>query len=272
MLKKLKKKPHSVEEACRDLMAHQRGRRSLLKTRIQNENRLRSFVATAMGYHTGMDEKSRRRAHKKAQLYINKVLEQGASERLVDSVIENLSVPILHLDDAIEQTEKKMKELAKCLPAAKWSESIKGFGILGLAKVIGETGNLNNYPNPAKVWRRMGCAPYRDHMAKTWRVDKWRQQYGLPKLSDEEWTEYGYCPHRRSTIFVVSEGLMKQNDGPYRQRYDEARKSGMKKWPKDIQIKERDGKKVKVSMHAHMHGLLLCGKLLLKDLWIQWTQ
>lgn len=258
----LKNQRKIVAEVCQSLQELQRGRSQMLKTKLMQENRRRAYVCSALGYYAGQDEDERKKRFKEADEYISKVLEDGAGDRCIDAIILDLSIPMEPLGRSIEGLEKKMRDLAKQLHVAKWAEGVRGFGTLGLAKIVGETGDLFNYKNPAKVWRRMGCAPYQDHMAKTWRIEKWRPR----KLSAEEWEEYGYCPRRRSIVFVISEGLVKQNDGAYRKRYDEAKARGLLKWPQHVD------KKKGTSMHAHSHAMLLCAKLLLKDLWIEWTQ
>jgi hypothetical protein len=214
-----------------------------------------------MGYHAGQEEDERKEQFKKSDEYINGVLKNGPSEERVDFVIMNLTRALDPLIESIRSIEKEMVRFAKMLPVSDWADDVKGFGILGLAKIIGETGDLDNYANPAKVWRRMGCAPFDGHMGKTWKIPKWRPR----TLGADEWEEFGYCGRRRSTMFVIAEGLVKQNDGAYRARYDEAKANGLTKWPEHVS-------KAGTSMHAHMHGMLLCGKLLLKDLWIAWTQ
>ena len=49
-----------------------------------------------------------------------------------------------------------MTKAAESLPAADWvlRPEQAGFGMGSLAKLIGETGDLNKYAGPAKVWRR----------------------------------------------------------------------------------------------------------------------
>src|SRR5262249_44139760 len=146
-------------------------------------------------------------------------------------LIESSSIAAGGFDKMVVQLDKQMEKLAKTLPVAAWAKfpERRGFGLLSLATIIGETGDLNNYPNPAKVWRRMGCAPFTSDgktlMGATWKSGR------EGKLSSDEWEEYGYSPRRRSVMFVIGECLVKQNGGggeaareadlgigPYRQR------------------------------------------------------
>jgi hypothetical protein len=121
-----------------------------------------------------------------------------------------------------------------------------------LGTIIGETGDLSLYANPAKVWKRLGLAPFNGKMPSTWRSGK------EGKLSSEEWSAIGYSPRRRSVMYVIGESLVKQNDGDYRKRYDEAKAA--------IAAAHPDYSKGR----CHNHGMLLCVKRLVRDLWKQW--
>jgi hypothetical protein len=60
-------------------------------------------------------------------------------------------------------------------------------------------------------------------------------------------------------MYVVGECLVKQNNGPYRARYDEAKAAKLalesEEWPK---------------LRCHLHGMLLAVKRLVRDLWKEW--
>jgi hypothetical protein len=170
-----------------------------------------------------------------------------------------------------------MTKLAAILPVAGWilDPEQNGAGLLTLAQIVGECGDLSNYPSPAHLWSRMGAAPYtaegRTQMGSTWR----RATNGQPRLSAEEWTDYGQCIRRASLTHIIGDNLIKQNfirtktkagktkktPGPYRSRFDEVKKASKKSkdhkdWP--------DGRHNK-------HAVLLAGKRFLLELWKQWN-
>jgi hypothetical protein len=247
-------------ETCQTLQALQRQRTWYIKSRIMVANRLQATVAGTIGYHSGMKEAERTKTFTAA----GKLLKQIAAGE-VESPIKNLvSVTMLAIDgfnNAIKALEKEMLIQVKQLPLVEWVEQKeqRGFGLLFLAIVIGETGDLSNYANPAKVWKRLGCAPYQydglNQMGATWRGGK---QGKLPK---EEWEKFGYSPRRRSIAYLIGEGIVKQNqDGPYRQRYDST-KAILKAAHPDYK-----------DLRCHLHGMLLATKLLLKNLWIYWNK
>jgi hypothetical protein len=239
-------------------------------------NRLTAAVATAAGYHGGMEEKERERRFKEAGEVIAGVKSGSRPEIGSQSGLILATLPAIDGFDAmVKGFEKAMEKLAKQLPVATWLAlpAQRGFGLLSLAKVVGECGDLSNYAAPGKLWKRMGCAPFesqgRNLMPSTWRNTK-------PGLSADEWTEIGYSPRRRSIAYLIGEGLVKQNfvsggtgemepetdglcAGPYRSRYDQTKAK--------LAAAHPDYK----PLRCHLHGMLLATKLLLKNLWIEWT-
>lgn len=167
---------------------------------------------------------------------------------------KNLRPAIAAADAQAEMLGKAMAKLAKQLPVADWVERQRGFGIGNFARIIGETGDLSLYANPAKVWKRLGLAPFKGQAPSTW-----KRKGGL---SAEEWTALGYCPRRRAVCYVVSECLLKGNgsDGRYRQRYDQAKERFAAAHPDEKPI------------HCHKHAMLLMVKMLVRDLWVVWNK
>ena len=54
--------------------------------------------------------------------------------------------------------EKQMLDLIKQLPGYEWFCQFKGCSSTGYAMLLAEIGDLQNYENPAKVWKRMGLS------------------------------------------------------------------------------------------------------------------
>ncbi len=144
--------------------------------------------------------------------------------------------------------EKRLERLAKELPVWPWVESVRGFGALGLAQIVAECGDLDNYANPAKVWKRMGLAVMPDGT---------RQR----KVADaEQAIEHGYSPQRRSLMYVLADSLIKTNgEGEFRTYY--------------LAEKERQREKLPDAPQAHIHNRALrhMAKRLLRELWRAWT-
>lgn len=249
-----------LNETVEELRGMQRHRATVMQSRIRQNNRLAAVVAGFRGYHSGMKEKEREEKFEEARKEITQIMDGDTESDLAPLVKAHMEgiAPLVSLQRTIE---KSMLANAKKLPVHAWVEHIdrRGFGVLSLAIVVGEAGNLSNYANPGKVWKRFGCAPHefggKNFMGATWKSGK------DGKLPGEEWEKFGYSPRRRSIAYLIGEGLIKQNaSGPYRARYD---------FTKDLfQKSHPDYPK----QRCHRHGMLLATKMLLRDLWIEWHQ
>lgn len=154
----------------------------------------------------------------------------------------------------------RMEQIAKQFPVWEWAKNIKGFGPLGLAVIIAETGDLSNYANPGKVWKRLGLAPYNGKSGMAWRVSG-----GLTK---DEWIDFKYKPARRSEMFQRVEPLLKhqlakvktgeREPGPYGRVYLDRKKYEL----------DRDPEMSKG--RAHDRATRYMEKRLLKHLWQAW--
>lgn len=141
-----------------------------------------------------------------------------------------------------KEAERKAQKLAKQLPVWSWVESINGFGALGLAQIVGECGDLGNYANPAKVWKRMGLHVVDGKAA--------RKSKAMGDVM-------GYSPMRRSIMFVIGDSLLKKQNA-YRELYLARKVFEQQKVP--------DGSK----MLWHRRAQRYVEKRLLRDLWRAW--
>lgn len=139
--------------------------------------------------------------------------------------------------------EKRLRKLAHQLPVWSWVETVHGFGDLGLAQIVAEAGNLENYANPAKLWKRFGLAVIGGGAQR--------------RVTGDAALEHGYSPVRRSMMYVIGDSLLKKQN-PYRALYL-ARKA-------TEQAKVPDGTK----MLWHRRAQRYAEKRLLRDLWRAW--
>lgn len=255
-----------VATLSKELQDLQRERVQYIKSKNMVANRLRAIVATLSGYRTEWTDEERKKAFKEAQDLIDRIRKGEEPGHPLGKVVVAHTEAIALFEEPLAELEKSMVRLAEILPVAKWvlSPDQKGFGLLGLAIVVGECGNLSDYANPAKVWKRLGCAPFtsggKTLMGSTWRRGK------EGSLNSEEWTAFGYSPRRRSIAYLIGDGLMKQNGpGPYRKRYDEAKAAYAARFA-------GQDKKRYPPNRAHLHGMLLCTKRLLRELWVEWNK
>ena len=257
------------EEICLDIMSHCRIRNAFLKSKNGILNRTASTMATVVGYHSGMDEADRKAQYNACKDYLEKrIADKPATLETSDeniaiceSLISSVRTSIQGFSENENTYKKKLTKLGKQLGIwEKWVKDVRGISEFGLAVLIGETGSMDNYPNPAKVWKRMGCAPYEKN-GKTQAASTWRSKGGL---SSEDWENLGYNPRRRSVVYNLVTSIIKSNPkdsgSEFRDRYDEAKQTAMEKH-EDWSLG-----------HAHNHAMLLCGKRFIRELWINWTQ
>lgn len=187
-------------------------------------------------------------------------------------------VPIFEARDAMEgprkATERELKKLVRSLPVWKaWAKDTVGLGDLGLGLIVGEAGNLSNYANPGKLWKRMGLAVF-DGKAQRKTTNK------------EEAKRQGYSPTRRSVMYVIGASIVK-GSGPYREVYARRKEYQDQKGldggyaEKVAELIKSDKCKSKENAERLAQGQLPKGlvhkqaqryteKRLLRDLWVAW--
>lgn len=156
--------------------------------------------------------------------------------------------PLVEARKTVEQhrklVEKRLAELAYQLPVSPWVDTARGFGIASLAAIVGEAGDLGDYANPAKLWKRFGLAVMPDGTRQ-------RRIAGVEALA------HGYSPARRSVAWNIGSNLIKSR-GSYKAIYD-ARKV--------IELP-----RVETKAHAHNRAQRYIEKRLLRDLWAAWRR
>jgi len=165
-------------------------------------------------------------------------------EMAVEIVLMPFLAAIERFDGEMAAIEKTLRKMAKGLPVYPWVKSVGGFGEGNLAAIIGEAGDLSNYSNPAKLWKRMGLAV----------IGGERQR----RVSDADLAlVHGYSPERRSIAYLLGECLMKaKSKNPYGPLYDER--------------KAYELTRVKTPAHAHNRAVRYITKRALRDLWRAW--
>lgn len=142
--------------------------------------------------------------------------------------------------------EKRLIKLASQLPIAGFIMNLRGVGLLSLAGIIGEAGDLSAYGNPAKLWKRMGMGL----------VDGERQR----RVCDAEAAiKHGYSPSRRSHMWNIGSCIIKAG-GPLKDLYVERKEYELTK-PETAS-----------KLHAHRKAQRYVEKRLLRDMWCEWCK
>ncbi|MCB8880111.1 hypothetical protein ACELLULO517_07680 [Acidisoma cellulosilytica] len=157
-----------------------------------------------------------------------------------------------------KNVEKRMRTLAKALPAYPWAQQVKGFGDLGLSIILGETGDLSLYATKERVWKRLGLAVIEG------------QRQGR-RTNAEEAAIHGYSPSRRAELWTICTDSMFRHQwaaekddraagpkGPYGEVYARRR----------VNTREREGWSLG---HQHADACRVMTKALVEDLWRVWN-
>lgn len=235
--------------ALRELQAQ---RVATIRAEIRLANQVRALVRRTLGWQADLPEKERTRINGLAGKIVAAVRAGKPVDPEHSGCVEAVSAFILGMDRAMVEVEsyrskleKTMTAHAKALPVwSAWCEELRGFGAMSLAVIVGEAGDLCDYANPGKLWKRMGLAPKASY-----------------RMVCKDGTEGFTIPkRRRSCMWNVGDVFVKVGADEYRQLYD-ARKA---------YEHERDPEMSK--MHAHRRAQRYMEKRLLRDLWREWNR
>jgi hypothetical protein len=259
------------EEICLEIKAARRRARFAVKSQSRIDRSLESFIAyQVFGFYSGDDEAARKKIWDDATDLITKIRKGKcpSTYAMLEPLVSASDQSRLAWDMERSTAEKAMRKAASGLPGFAFVESVKGFGALGFAQIVGECGDISNYPNVAKVWKRMGCAPYQGVAMSTWRRSTWSPR----SLSKDEWIANPFKPERYSILFNIGESLLKH-------QMESAEKSGMEFGRPlgpygELYVKRREHTKLThpdwTKMHARNDARRVVVKELLKDLWVNW--
>lgn len=193
-----------------------------------------------------------------------------------------------------EGLERELELLVLDLPVVEWLTKINGVGVGSLAAIIGQTGNLWNYPTVRKLWKRLGLGV----------GDDGRRQRNVPGSSETERLLNGYNGERRSVVWNVGTSIMfaqsarvdkttgeiKREAGPWRKIYDDRRAYEEAKNDKgdyaafaEMLLKTSGVGKTTESYKAYSQGRLpkahlknraqrFMEKQFIKQLWLEWRK
>ncbi len=242
-----------ITSVCLSLRELQAQRVATIRAQIRLQNQARAFVRRYLGWAPDLSEAERKKINGEAAKLVKEIEADPKHPHPATLFVMATGAGRKPLDDYRRRLEKQMEGHVKSLPVWPWCEAIKGFGALGLAIIVGEAGDLSNYPNPGKLWKRMGLAPPEAYAMMT--------RAGV--------TAKCIPKRRRSTIWTIGDSLIKGNDDGYRQIYEERKAYEVAKhpeWDKGID----DEGKLHVKMPAHRRAQRYMEKRLLRDLWRAW--
>lgn len=262
--------PGSLSSTIEAIRAHHRERRFAMGIQQVLDRKLESYIRiNKTEWHVGDDEATRDKANKDVAAKI-KAARAGDGDPSIITVVgltDNARAPA---DAERARHEKEMETLARSLPVAPWVETVPGLGYLGLATIIAETGDLSLYANVAKVWKRLGYAPYNGKAGSTWKRATWRN--GDAALTADQWIENPFSGKRYALMHVIAVWLKnKQWIGAAKTEDGVGKPNGIYG---EVYARRRDHTVVTHAdwskQHSHMDALRVMMKEVLKDLWLQW--
>lgn len=247
--------PH-LPDTCAALMELAVQRNAMIRGQQRLELAAQSMTARALGWQPTLPEAKRKKIRAKAERIVRQVAkgktpEDAEAARLVGDEVQALMEAKQPLTARRALQEKTMQRLAKQTPGMTLVEQVRGFGPLGLASILGEAGDLSDYPHWKHLRKRLGWAP----------------DAAYPRACDvheDSSSESRLVPRqRRGRIYgdVLIPLIMANPAGaetPYRAAYDTAK----------AEYLERGWKKGHASNAAQRRML----QLLLKHLWQTWKE
>lgn len=208
---------------------------------------------------------------------------EASKRRIRNNPVDEAFNPARHYEDLLatklfdtpeKEYGKEMIRIVKEVPTYDWFCSIQGCSGLGLAMILAETGNLSNYSNPAKVWKRMGLSVHDGE------ADKNRTK-GI---------NTGYNKRRRMIVYRVGSSIVKTGT-EYRQIYLDRKAYEQERDAEGYNSEYIEKNKLfmlKVYASKANQDLIKAGRLpacvidlraqrymtkrLIKNLWIQWNE
>jgi hypothetical protein len=258
-----------MNETIVEIRQHHRRRRFAMKIQQKLDRALESFLrVNTTAWSPDLTEAERAKINAEIKALIKRI-RAGADSEFKDIVTtsDDARKPA---DAMREISEKRMAALATELPIFPWIESVHGAGALGLATIVAEAGDLANYPNPAKLWSRLGFAPFDGLAGSSWKRATWRPR----ALTADEWTAHPFSGERYALMHQIAVWLVNaqwigkaktqsgdgEPDGPFGEIYAARRKHTI-----GTHADWSDG-------HRRMDALRVTMKSFLAQLWGEWNR
>lgn len=259
--------PETLADTIGEIMFLHRQRNFAMGQRKRAGLALGAYLRTMLGWRADLPEAERRHIAATAAAWM-KGEGEGDEFSAFQPMIEASRTATAPWDAIEAESTKRMEKLARHLPVwAAWAEAQRGFGARSLAVIVGEAGDLANYPSKSHLWKRMGLAV----------IDGVRQGAPGAGATAEDWVEHGYRPARRSAMFVIGDVLVKSG-AHYRDVYL-ARKAYERAQFEAAGFAVLPSAKITKSLKAssvsdgwvHRRAQRYMEKRLLRDLWQAWN-
>jgi hypothetical protein len=190
-----------VDYICSQLMQIQRDRKRAIKMQRNINNSANAFIRNSLGFKVTLSEEERNaitETARKLRKHIERAEDIAAIEICGQTIYSNCLAVLAHTKEATIPwdrqrlaSEQRMIEIAVQLPVWSWVKNFRGVTAKGLAVIVGEAGNLSNYPTWGHLLNALSIG-----------FVKGKRQ-GAPgyEATPEDWIEHGYVPSQRGQIW-----------------------------------------------------------------------
>lgn len=192
---------YTPTEAVTDLVDEIRNVHKLRQGMIRAKNRLVLQGMAAIRHLTQTDcdfdsDEAKAKARKRNEDLYRAVA--ADPEHAYFEIIEPYILAAAPLESSCDGYAKRLAKLARQLPVYPWVASVKGFGDVSFATIVGEAGDIGTYKSHSALWKRMGLAV----------LDGKRQGNPGAAATADDWIEHGYSGERRSVMWNARSGLI----------------------------------------------------------------
>jgi hypothetical protein len=189
------------EEIIALIRDHHKQRRFAMKIQQKLDRALESFIrVNATKWQPDLDEAERKKINVEVKELIKALRSGDKTDPILTNIVAVSDKARWPADEMRKKAEDEMEKLAVQLRVYPWIEKIHGVAAPGLATIVAEAGDLSKYPNPAKLWNRLGFAPYDGFAGSTWKRETWRPR----ALTKEEWIEHPFNGARYALIHQIA--------------------------------------------------------------------
>jgi hypothetical protein len=163
-----------------------------------------AYVRTQCGYSTHLPAAERDVTLKRAKALIAGTAAEDSLAPRVEWIRAGNEAAFARFRQMEKEKELEMKKLVRSLPIwTDWAKEVRGVAEKGVGILIGEGGDPGAYlKGESGLRKRMGIAV----------VDGIAQGKLLKTASKDDWIRHGYNKKRRSAMYTIGDGLVKQGD------------------------------------------------------------
>lgn len=266
-------------EVIEAIRKYHRQQRFIVKMQSRIDRSMEAFIrVNVFGFSPDMEEDERKEIVKKTMSLIKQCRAGNASAEyldVADMIIES-DKSRRSWDKLRAQRERALEKLAKAIPAvASMKKKALGVGYLGMAQIIGEAGDLSNYANPGKLWKRLGLAPYQGFAMSSWMRAPSKDFKGwVPrKLTSAEWIANPFKPERYAIISQIAQWLwVKQWIGKEKAPPDGIPAGNYGEIYRDRRRHTAQTHPEWTPMHSHRDALRYMNKRFTRNFWSEWRR